>query len=245
MTLPGKSNRPEYRLTLPISKKKVGFYPFDMRSERALALASQTGDDEEVIINMCNVITDCITTGDIKAEELPVAELELLFMNMRQRAVGDKVDIVVQDPDQENYPEVTYQHTVDLSKLEIQGLEDYSPLRTLEDGTIVKWRLPGYKDMASAAGIKDEIELAIHLLKCCIVSITEGDETVSAADITPEELEDWMMTLGRGDFATLATFIGSIPQMAVTFKKKRADGTFASIELAGLANFRQAIDDAS
>ena len=96
MALP-KLNVPKYKLKLPSDGRTVNFRPFLVKEEKLLLLATETGNQSEIIEAIKNIITQCT---DLKTVEgLATFDIEYLFLQIRTKSVGEKVDCVVTCPD--------------------------------------------------------------------------------------------------------------------------------------------------
>ena len=58
MPLP-KISTPSYELVLPSSKKKIKFRPFLVKEEKILLIATETGEQAELITAIKNIIKAC------------------------------------------------------------------------------------------------------------------------------------------------------------------------------------------
>ena len=55
-------------------------------------MAAQSEDSKEVINSIKQVLTNCVV-DDTDVSKLPVFDLENLFLNLRARSVGEKVEL--------------------------------------------------------------------------------------------------------------------------------------------------------
>ena len=199
-------------------------------------LATQSEDMAEITAALINTINDCIVTDGIKAEDLPQSESELLLLNMRSKSVGEKVSIVVtdpEDPDGKSYPV-----DVDLSKITVDVSKDFENVITFEDGTVVEFNLPNIKAMAELEDIDNEFDSTITVLTKCVKAVTIDEECINKADLKDDEIKDFLLDMSSGDFKLMNDkFFSKIPQLATTVKVKRKDGTSFSLEVSGLAAF--------
>ena len=90
MALP-KITAPEYTLKLPSSGKKVKYRPFIVKEEKLLLMAVESGDEEEMKVAVEQIISNC-TFGKCDPKEMAVVDFEFLFLYLRIKANGDKVD---------------------------------------------------------------------------------------------------------------------------------------------------------
>ena len=87
MTLP-KITTPTYELELPSTDEKVKFRPFLVKEEKILLIAIENDNDEEIISAIKQVISNC-TFDALNVEQLPVFDLEYVFLQIRAKSVGE------------------------------------------------------------------------------------------------------------------------------------------------------------
>ena len=121
MALP-KLNVPKYKLKLPSDGRTVNFRPFLVKEEKLLLLATETGNQSEIIEAIKNIITQCT---DLKTVEgLATFDIEYLFLQIRTKSVGEKVDCVVTCPD-DNESTVTL--SIPLDEIKVKKTRGHKP----------------------------------------------------------------------------------------------------------------------
>ena len=96
MALP-KLNVPKYKLKLPSDGRTVNYRPFLVKEEQLLLLATETGDQADIIRAIKTIITECTDIHDI--DDLPTFDIEFVFLQIRTKSVGEAVDVSVVCPD--------------------------------------------------------------------------------------------------------------------------------------------------
>ena len=69
MALPKLNTLPSYEMTIPSSGKKVHYRPFLVKEDKAIMIASESGNNSDVFRALVRTIADCI--------EEPIAEQAL------------------------------------------------------------------------------------------------------------------------------------------------------------------------
>ena len=96
MALP-KLNTPKYKMKLPSTGKVVNYRPFLVKEEKLLLIATETGDQDEIIAAITNIIKECTDLTDIN--KLPTFDIEYVFLQIRTKSVGEEVEVNVMCPD--------------------------------------------------------------------------------------------------------------------------------------------------
>ena len=96
MSLP-KLNVPKYKLKLPSDGRTVNYRPFLVKEEKLLLLATETGQQEDIVAAIKDIIVACSDIHDV--DELPTFDIEFLFLQIRTKSVGESVEVSVTCPD--------------------------------------------------------------------------------------------------------------------------------------------------
>lgn len=233
MTLPRKV-RPEYTTTLS-NGKKVKFMPFSVKEEKVLVLAAETQDVDEVTNAISNVLSNCVTSPtDFDVEALPLFDIQLLFLKCRAKSAGEKIKVKITDPSDETY---TVDHEINIDKIQLQTTKDHTDLVKLNDNTVVKMSYPGLKFFAEGLSLDGIIDTSKNIREC-ISQIVVGDEVFNRADMTDEELDNWVEELTSEDVAKFLEFFNTMPKLThkITLKNPNTKENF-SIVLEGLQDF--------
>ena len=87
MALP-KPPVPTYELTLPSTGKTIKYRPFLVKEEKLLLIATETGDDKQMRDAVVEILKACVLTRGIKVEDLPMFDLEYIFLRVRAKSVN-------------------------------------------------------------------------------------------------------------------------------------------------------------
>ena len=92
MTLP-TLDQPTYELTLPSTKERIRYRPFLVKEEKILLMAQEGDDIGEQIESIKQIIRNCIISGNVRIETLSTFDIELLFIKIRSKSVGNFVEL--------------------------------------------------------------------------------------------------------------------------------------------------------
>lgn len=91
MALP-KIDLPIFELKLVSISEPIKFRPFLVKEEKLLLMALQSSDDTEILKTIKQVMNNCLLDNSIDIDKLPIFDIEYLFLNVRARSVGEKVE---------------------------------------------------------------------------------------------------------------------------------------------------------
>ena len=87
MALP-KVEIPKYELTLPSKDVKVKYRPFLVKEEKILLMAMESQKEHDMYEATKQIVDSC-TFNSLDVENLPMFDLEFLFLNIRAKSVGE------------------------------------------------------------------------------------------------------------------------------------------------------------
>ena len=121
MALP-KIEVPTYELTLPSRDEKIGFRPFTVKEEKILMIASESEKKDEIYNAITKMIEAC-TFNKLDVKQLPLFDIEYIFLQIRSKSVGEIAKFRVVCPDDlETYADVE----VDISKVDVHVDDDHT-----------------------------------------------------------------------------------------------------------------------
>tara|TARA_R100000808_G_scaffold25095_1_gene61839 strand:- start:4680 stop:5378 length:699 start_codon:yes stop_codon:yes gene_type:complete len=206
MALP-KINVPTYELTIPSTQQQVTYRPFLVKEEKILLMANQDENDTDQMIRaMRQIINNCILMNNFDSEQLPIFDIEYIFLKLRAKSVGEISEVGFRCPKCETINKVE----INLEQVEVKTFEDHTNQIQLTDtiGVILK-----YPDMDSISG-ETEVENVMNILSKSIESIYEKDEIHSASDYKPEEISEFIDGLTQDQFEKMQKFFETMPKLS-------------------------------
>lgn len=234
MPLP-KSIRPEYNTTIPSSGKKIKYQPFTVKEEKVLILAAESQDMDEISNAVSNVLTNCVSAPiDFKVDELAIFDIEYLFLKARSKSAGETIKVMITDPDDETY---TTEHDIDIDKIRVIKTEGHTDLIELAEDVKVKMKYPGLEFFTEGVKI-DNIGDSLETVSKCVSQIVVGEEVYNSADMSSEEVTEWLEGMTTEQFKKLMSFFETMPQLKHEIKLKNPNTKKDfKITLQGLADF--------
>jgi len=221
-------------LNVPSTDEKIKFRPFLVKEEKVLLQAQQSEKPEEMANALVQVIKNC-TFDKLKADTLPSFDIEYIFLKIRSKSVGEKVDLNITCPDDN---ETKVKTTVDLSKIEVEVDEEHTNTIDLTDNVKVIMSYPTIKTFSGANIQSMGAEEIVKMTCMCIHQIVDGIETYEAADLTEAELVDFIENLTQEQFGKIQDFFTTMPRLKhvvnVTNPKTKKKG---KVTLQGMQSF--------
>ena len=230
-----KVTRPEYSTTIPSTGKKIKYQPFSVKEEKILVLAAESQEQDEISNAITNILQNCVTSpSDFKVSELALFDIEYLFLKARSKSAGEKIELIVTDPDDESF---RVDHSINVDKIGVVRSEDHTDLIEVEEGVQIKMRYPDITFFTEGVDINN-ISQSIATVGRCISSIVHGDEVFNRGDMSDQELQEWLEGMTSSQFKKIMHFFESMPRLEHSFTLKNTNtGKNFTITLRGLSDF--------
>ena len=77
---------PQYTLTLPSNGKTIIYRPFTVKEEKLLLMAIDEDVDAQIRA-LRQVISNCLLSGNLNVEKLPVFDIDYIWLKLRSKSV--------------------------------------------------------------------------------------------------------------------------------------------------------------
>lgn len=217
MALP-KLNAPTYSLTLPLSKSKINFRPYNLGDEKLLIAASQAREKDPAFFvnNTIKVLQNCISDKDGLIDRLPAVDVEFLLMHLRARSVAETAAVnITNDKTQKKF-----ETEIDLTTFYVAERPKEQYVIALTDTIGLKMREPTFRQKAEHA-IKYKAnggassDVIYELIADSVESIYEGEDvSIIGTDATREELMEFLMGI-ISQKAALYQYVRNAPALMI------------------------------
>lgn len=185
--------------------KSVKFRPFLVKEEKLLILANETKDVDEMIKATQQIITNC-SFGKISGDELPVFDMQNIFLNLRKVSISETVEARLACGHCENAIDIT----IDLGNFKLYETEGHEKQVRLSEDVLVEMRYPNVKEMMMLGQSETEGDV-FKVAELCIDKIFAGDSIVDSEDLSPEDKEEFIDNLTSEQFKEFKKFFESMP----------------------------------
>jgi len=235
MALP-RIDVPTYELVVPSTDEKIKYRPFLVREEKLLLIALESGKNEDILRGVKDIVDAC-TFNKLKLGNMPMFDVEYIFLQIRSKAVGEVSTLrVLCKDDGKTYAKVE----VDLTKIEVQVDGTHTNKIELSDEMGVIMKYPTI-DSFTDNGI-EEIKASnmLDVIITCISQIYDkkGEEVYDAKDSTQKELIEFVEQMNTKQFADVQKFFDTMPALKheITVKNPKTKKE-SKVTLSGLNDF--------
>mgnify|MGYP001205511906 CR=1 FL=1 len=235
MALP-KLTTPTYELEIPSTDAKIKYRPFLVKEEKILMMAMESKETSDITQAVKDIVMAC-TFEKVDISDLPMFDVEYVFLNIRAKSVGEvsKLKLLCPD-DKKTYAEVE----LNLTEVNVHVGDDHTNKIDLDNGTGMIMTYPTI-DSFQGAGIRDiNAGNMLEVISGCILQIyeEEGKKTYDPKDQTKKELIEFIEQLNTKQFKQVQKFFETMPKLKHTIKIKNPKTKKESeITLTGLNDF--------
>lgn len=211
-----KIDTPVYDTTLALTGETVKYRPFLVKEEKILMLAS-VGEDYKEMVQACAQVVDNCTFETLDVENMPMFQLQDLFVKIRMASIGEEQDFNLVCGNCEG----TINYSLDLNEMGAGDLSDIADSNIeVNDNFIIKMKFPSALKVVQEEG-KTDIDTIIH----CIESIVTEEEEQFIKDVKREDIDDFINDLPLDVFEKMRDFIRSMPvlQKLIEYKCPHCD----------------------
>ena len=232
MALP-KLETKTYTLTLPSTGKDINYRPFLVKEQKTLMLAQESKDSKEIMNAVASLIDTC-TFGKVDAHKCPLFDAEYIFLRVRGKSVGDKVDLVATCPDDE---ETKVNFTLDLNDIQVQMTDEHTNTIEINDEVKMVFNYPILSSTTAYA--KDQrADIMFDVVRDCVKEIHFGEDIYNKVDLSKKDLNDFIDSLDTEQFTKVLKFFETMPKLRHVVEVENPKTKVKNeILLEGLENF--------
>ena len=208
MGLP-KLDTPTYRLTLPSTGEEIQYRPFLVKEQKLLMMAQESEEDQQIVDAVTSLVKTC-TFDKIDADNSPMFDVEYIFLQIRGKSVGEKVQLRLICPDDE---ETTVDAEVDINDIAVQMTEDHTNEVQITDTVKLFLKYPVLKDMRGLMVNTSEMQQIFSVLTKCVHEIHYGEQIFSKIDISEKDIDEFIDQLTTDQFKGITNFFDTMPKL--------------------------------
>lgn len=227
---------PTFDVIIPSTKLKTKIRPMTVKEEKILLMAKESENPSDIFGAVTQVVSNCLTNGDIKAADLALFDIEYLFLRIRALSIDNVVELSYIDKEDEK----EYSFKLDLDKVEVRFPEKKEMIIKIGNDEGFRMRYPKasiYATESFTAGNAKADDLATELIIASMESYFRGNEFFAMKDNTRAEIITFLENLDINVYNKLREFVANIPTLFHEFKYTNSKGTERTITLSSLSDF--------
>ena len=208
MALP-KLETSVYELEQPSTGETIKYRPFLVKEQKILMMAQESNDDKQIKEALAGLISNC-TFSKVDPFKVPIFDVEFLFLRIRGKSVGEKIDLSLLCPD-DNKTRVN--KSVNLEEIGVNMKVGHTNEINITDNIKMIMRYPTLDDMSDMSADANNIEDVFSMIRRCVHEIHDGEKVYNKVDISDKELEEFIDSLTGEQFEELGGFFETMPKV--------------------------------
>jgi hypothetical protein len=234
MALP-KLQSQVYELEQPSTGEKIKYRPFLVKEQKTLMMASESGDEKQIRDSLAGIIYSC-TFEKVDPFTIPMFDVEFLFLRIRGKSVGEKIELNLLCPDD---GETRVKTNLNLEDVGVNQKLGHTSEISITDKIKIIMNYPTLNDMVGMNGNENAgFDEVIDMMKRCIHEVHDGETVHSKIDMSDSDLNEFIESLTNDQFQGLADFFDTMPKVAhsieVTNPKTKKKG---EVVVEGIQSF--------
>ena len=235
MALP-KLTTPTYELEIPSTDQKIKYRPFLVKEEKILIMAMESKSSADITQAVKDIVSEC-TYNKVDISNMPMFDVEYIFLNIRSKSVGEVSKLKLLCPDDgKTYADVE----LNLNEVKVQVGDDHTNKIELDKNMGMIMKYPTI-DSFSETGIRDiNPSNMLEVITTCIQQIYEenGKKVYETKDQTKKEITEFIEQLNTKQFKDVQKFFETMPKLKheITIKNPKTKKE-SKITLTGLNDF--------
>lgn len=221
-----KIDVPVFEMELISNGEKIKYRPFTVKEEKIFLMAYESKDMKTIVDATKQVINNCIIS-EIDVENLPIFDIENIFINLRSKSVGEVVNlryrcnnkIFDNESNEDKICNQVVELDFNLNDIEtVLPKKDYRKIEITENmGVMLKY--PNLK-LLEKYNAENDSESVIETIINCIEFIYDKENVYYAKDTPKEELVEFLDSMQSKDIQKFKDFFDSTPKLQKTLKFK-------------------------
>ena len=206
MALP-KLDSPTYETELPSTNEKVKYRPFLVKEQKLLLIAQESKKQKETYLSMSNLLKSC-TFDKLDVDNLPIFDVEYLFLKIRSKSVGEKITIMITCPD-DNETKVPVK--LDLKDVAVQMTVGHTNELDISDKIKMIMKYPVLGDVSRSTG--SDSNKVFEIMNQCIYEVHDGDTIYHRVDMSEKDIEEFIDSFSTKQFELITEFFNTMPKL--------------------------------
>jgi len=196
-------------LTLPSTGDEIQYRPFLVKEQKLLMMAQESEDDQQILDAVTSLVRTC-SFDKIDANNSPMFDIEYIFLQIRGKSVGEKVQLKLICPDDEK---TTVDVEVDINDIDVQMSDTHTNEVKITDTVKIFLKYPVLKDMKGLVNNASQMQQIFSMLTKCVHEIHYGEQIFSKIDISEKDIDEFIDQLTTDQFEGITNFFDTMPKL--------------------------------
>lgn len=215
MSLP-KIEYPLYEFYVKSLDRKVKFRPFLVKEEKILLMAKESEEPDSVRLAIKQIIQNCCAEK-LDVESLPLFDIEMIFLKLRAKSVGEAVKLVFNCKNEVEGKEcgTSTDYVLDLEKVKYEIPEGHDSKIMINEKLGMKLKYPSLGTNINLEEDDDEFVALLAVILANIEYIFDGESVYKLESSTKEEVNEFISNLRTEHLMMIRNFFETAPKVVL------------------------------
>jgi hypothetical protein len=202
---------PSYRVTIPSTDEIVDFRPYLVKEEKILMIALESEDGDQIEDAIIDIVNECVSY-DKPIRELTSYDLEFLFLQLRSKSVGEKIDILRVCEVEEC--KATTDVVINIEEAAVVNNDKKDNQIKLADDLTLEIKYPTLSSKIKYEKDTSNTEILIINAAAALTTIYYGEDTFDASLVSIEERQEFIEGLSTNQFSQVIEYLLDAPHVS-------------------------------
>ena len=182
-------------------------------------MAMESGETNDMINSLRQIIDSCVEE-ELNVSELPMFDIEYIFLQLRARSVGEEIELTYSLEDETcdklMNGKCSYHVKLKVDEIQVERDKNHKDLIDVTDKIKVKMKYPKIEESSRLAGLqgKELVDKTFEMVGNSIEYIMDGEEMHQTKDYTQAERDEFVQSLSSGQFREIQNFFNTMPKLS-------------------------------
>lgn len=206
-------------LNIPVHSlgRDVKFRPFLVKEEKLLLIAKESKEPEEIRTAIVQIIQNCCLEEELDIKTLPLFDIEMIFVTLRSKSVGEMVQLVFHCSNEVDGKECNTDtdYALNLEKVKYEFPEGHTNKIMLTDKMGIKLHYPTLTEEVKFEANDEVFEAILHMLFNYVDCIFDEENVYKPDDFGKEEFVAFIETLTVDKLNAIQQFFVTSPKVVL------------------------------
>lgn len=233
MALP-KIAAPTFELTQPSTGETLQYRPFLVKEEKILLTAKESGENADIFRAIKQIVNNCVVTDGFNVENIPLFDMEYIFIQLRAKSVDNIVKFQVEDSDDG----IVYDLELDLNEVQVQMPEkQHDGVVKISDELGIKLNYPNAKISGELENSKTLNDIVHELVMHSIEYVFDSEDTYPWDKESKKEKLEFIDGLPVDAYEKINQFFDDSPRIEHVVTYKNSEGKEKRVVFRNLDDF--------
>jgi hypothetical protein len=212
---------PTFELIQPSTQEPLMYRPFLVKEEKLLLIAKESGDKKDIHNAIKQIVNNCVLKESFDANQIPIFDMEYIFINIRSKSVSNVVKFKVEDSTDDQ----DYELEVNLDEVQVVTDENHTNKIQINDeiGLVMKYPMPEISERIM--NMTSFTDIAYETVMSSIDYVYDEENVYPWNENSQKEKEQFLDSIDTKTYDKITDFFSTMPKIehVVTYTNSKGE----------------------